>query len=189
MIFTLPNMLTVLRLFLAPFLGFVLVIYPNASGAKIALLIFVISAITDFLDGYLARYLNKISNLGKLLDPVADKALIIITLLSIIILKKDDQLLVFFTFASILIIFREIFIMALREFIAEKKNTLNVSKFAKIKTFFQMFSIIVILFSETNFLYIHSINYFSCFFLWIACFLTLYTGFNYFKSSIKLIKD
>jgi len=187
--FAIPNILTIVRLFLSPLLGFILVLYPNSLGAKLALLIFLFSALTDFFDGYLARLLNKESKFGKLLDPVADKALIIISLISIIILKKDDHLLIFFTLAAILIIFREIFIMGLREFLADKKNILDVSKLAKIKTFFQMSSIMLILFSETDFLNIYFFNYFVCFFLWIACGLTLYTGVDYFRSSIKFLKD
>lgn len=189
MFFTIPNLLTILRLTSAPLLGFILVIFPNPFGAKLALIIFVISALTDFFDGYLARLLQKVSSFGKLLDPIADKALIIISLFSLVFFYKDDFYGVLIIVPSILIIFREIFIMGLREFLAERKISLDVSKMAKIKTFFQMSSILVILFAETNIFLNFSIDYLGYLLLWCSSFLSLYTGIDYFKSSLQYFKD
>ena len=189
MFFTIPNLLTILRLILAPLLGFILVIYPNSFGAKLALVIFLISALTDFLDGYLARLLQKASSFGKLLDPIADKALIIISLFSLVFFYKDDFYRIFLIIPSILIIFREIFIMGLREFLAERQISLDVSKMAKLKTFFQMSSIVVILFSETNIYYDFSIDFLGYLLLWLSSFLSLYTGVDYFKSSLQYFKE
>ncbi len=189
MFFTIPNLLTILRLILAPLLGFVLVIYPNSFGAKLALIIFIISALTDFFDGYLARLLKKASSFGKLLDPIADKVLIIISLFSLIFFYTDDFHRFLFIIPSIFIIFREIFIMGLREFLAEKKISLDVSKMAKIKTFFQMTSIVVILLAESNIFLNFSIYYLGYLLLWCSSFLSLYTGFEYFRSSLKYLRD
>jgi CDP-diacylglycerol---glycerol-3-phosphate 3-phosphatidyltransferase len=136
------NFLTFLRILLIP--AFVLVFYLPLRGMHaLAASLFACVALTDWLDGYLARSLKQVSKFGAFLDPVADK-LMVVTALILLIGKRHLPGLVI---PALIIVCREITVSALREWMAEfgKRAKVGVSKISKIKTALQMFSIILLL--------------------------------------------
>ena len=145
MVWNAPNVLTLLRIVLIPL---IVVVYhlPMPMAHKIATLIFVLAAVTDWLDGYLARRLQQFSRFGAFLDPVADKLMIAA---SLILLVADGQVLAqvwdarLFAFVVLVILGREIAVSALREWMAElgKRSHVAVSVVGKVKTTAQMLAI------------------------------------------------
>lgn len=142
-----PNILTIYRLLAAPAVGLVYAYLPAPIGDWIALALFISAALTDYLDGYLARKWNQITDLGRMLDPIADKAMVLIALVVIAVRSQyvqgdaaNDVMP-----AIVLIIFREVFVSGLREFLGDKAGTLKVTWLAKWKTTLQMLAIVVIL--------------------------------------------
>ena len=180
-----PNILTVGRILIVPF--FVLAFYlPGFYGDLTALVLFIIASFTDFLDGMLARLLGEESKLGELLDPIADK---IIVAAALILLVMDGTIKNYEVIAAIIILTREILISGLREFLAKQKElNLPVSSLSKFKTFIQMFSIAILLTGETGNKIISFQDYnaqtIGIILLWIAAFLTLYTGYDYLRKGI-----
>ena len=139
---TLPNAFTLFRIILIPI--FVIIFYiPFHSSGLIASIIFTIAALTDLLDGYLARRLNQFTDFGAFLDPVADKLMVATALVLLI----EHYPSIWFTLPALIIISREILISALREWMAEmgKRTSVAVSKVGKFKTTLQMIAIIIIL--------------------------------------------
>lgn len=135
---TIPNTLTAIRILLIPV--FVILFYtPIKNHQLMAMGVFIIAAITDWLDGFLARYLNQTSRLGAFLDPVADK-LIVLSALLICATKFTSPL---FVVPALIMLCREIFITALREWMAEvgKRAKIRVSIIGKIKTCLQMIAL------------------------------------------------
>ena len=149
----------------------------------IAGLLFIVSSVSDYFDGYLARTLNQSSKLGTLLDPIADKLLIA----SVIIVLVDTGVISnIHVVPAIIILLREIAISGLREFLAKLNTDMPVSKLAKYKTTFQMVSLSILIISlgfELNDLLwnIGLIN------LWIAATITLLSGYNYMVKGLKHI--
>lgn len=142
----LPTILTLLRIALIPF--FVVAFYlPVEWGRMAAALIFVLAALTDWLDGYLARKWNQTSPFGGFLDPVADKLMVA----SALLLLVSDQPEIVVVIPAIVIIGREIAISALREWMAEMGSRTNVavSMIGKIKTSAQMVAILLLLYRES----------------------------------------
>lgn len=138
----LPNILTLSRILMIPV--FVLVFFlPFVWAAKASAVIFALAAITDWLDGYLARRLDQSTALGAFLDPVADKLMVAVALTVLI----HDYASLLMTLPAMIIIGREIVISALREWMAEmgKRASVAVSFIGKIKTTCQMVSIIILL--------------------------------------------
>lgn len=130
-------------------------------------LLFVAVALTDFLDGYLARKYNQITLLGAVLDPISDKFLLYSTLVSLVHLKKIHF------YAAIIFIGREFWIMGLREMSLVKGFNLPVNKFGKIKTFLQFSYISFVLINLINYKFIENIFFVS------ALVSTLYSGYIY----------
>ncbi len=145
-----PNLLTLFRLIAAPAVGLVYVYLPAPYADWIALVLFMTAALTDYLDGYLARKWKQITNLGRMLDPIADKAMVLIALL--VIAVRGQYLGLDLLTPIILITFREVFVSGLREFLGDKAGTLKVTGLAKWKTASQMVAIVVIL---SSFLFGH----------------------------------
>ena len=138
MLLTLPNILTLLRIGLIP--CFVLVYYlPFERAHLCAALLFTVAAITDWLDGYLARRLNQTSKLGAFLDPVADKLMVAVVL--VVLLEAHHSL--WLVAPAAVIIGREIAVSALREWMAEigARRKIAVSQLGKIKTALQMIAL------------------------------------------------
>ena len=180
-----PNILTIGRIIIVPI--FVLSFFiPGVFGDLVPFFLFVIASFTDYLDGLLARLYKEESKLGELLDPIADKILVAAALVLLImngIIKNYEVV------AAIVILTREILISGLREFLAKRsKNTVPVSSMSKFKTFIQMFSIALLLTGETGNKIINFQDYnaqtIGIILLWVAAFLTLYTGYIYFKKGI-----
>ena len=180
-----PNILTIGRIIIVPI--FVLSFYiPGVVGDLVPFFLFVLASFTDFLDGLLARLYKEESKLGELLDPIADKILVAAALVLLVmngIIKNYEVV------AAIVILTREILISGLREFLAKSKSeTLPVSSLSKFKTLIQMLSIAMLLTGETGNKIINFQDYnaqtIGIVLLWIAAFLTLYTGYDYLRKGI-----
>ena len=212
---TVPNILTLLRLLAAPGVA-VMFLYFNRPWADwFALVLFVGAAITDYFDGYLARLWKQESRLGAMLDPIADKAMVVIALLVITGYSGMDPWLIL---PATVILFREVCVSGLREFLGSKAGLLNVTKLAKWKTTAQMVAIGV-LFLATGLDYMHQERLdmlgpdrlarlmardttvwaeavaawyaytAGLVLIWIAAILTLVTGWDYFRKSLPYLKD
>lgn len=170
----LPNSLTLLRMALIPV--FMLVFYaPIPNQYPLASLIFVVAALTDLLDGYLARRLNQVSALGAFLDPVADKLMVAVVL--ILLVQRDPS--VWIALPAAIIVGREITISALREWMAElgARSKVAVSIYGKIKTTAQMIALALLVYKVPEFgLPIYGIGVVL---LYIAAILTLVSMFQY----------
>jgi len=138
---TLPNILTLLRLLAAPGVAIIFLILPRPYADWVALILFVTAAITDWLDGYLARLWQQGSRLGAMLDPIADKAMVVIALATLMGIFGFQTLLILPVAA---ILFREVFVSGLREFLGDTAGTLKVTILAKWKTTVQMIAIAVL---------------------------------------------
>ena len=180
-----PNILTIGRLIIVPI--FVLSFYiPGIVGDLVPFFLFVLASFTDFLDGLIARLYKEESKLGELLDPIADKILVAAALVLLVmngIIKNYEVI------AAIVILTREILISGLREYLAKRKETsVPVSSLSKFKTFIQMLSIAMLLTGETGNKIINFQNYnaeiIGIILLWLAAFLTIYTGYDYLRKGI-----
>lgn len=140
----LPNTLTLLRLIAAPGVAVMFLYFTRPYADWFALVLFVSAAITDWFDGYLARAWKQETKLGTMLDPIADKAMVVIALMVIIGFSSWSPSLVL---PATVILFREVFVSGLREFLGDVAGTLKVTKLAKWKTTLQMVAIAV-LFSQ-----------------------------------------
>ena len=161
------------------------------------LILFILASISDFLDGFIARKWNQESDIGKILDPIADKLLVIISLI-ILIISFEDNPIIFFS--SILIIFREILISGLREITKSSDLILNVTKLSKWKTAAQLGSIILLFlnifyynnsYDELIFpLWIYAFSYFiGNLLILIASLLSILSAYRYAKETINFIKE
>ena len=184
-----PNILTIGRIILVPILIGTFYL-PGALGDWIPLFIFVLASFTDFLDGLLARLYKEESKLGELLDPIADK---IIVASALVLLVMDKTIISYEVIAAIIILIREILISGLREFLAKVQVIMPVTNLAKFKTFTQMFAIAILLTGESGNRIINFEDYnahsIGIIMLWIASFLTLYTGYDYVKKGIDYAVD
>ena len=172
------NMLTFSRIILAAAI-FILLMSPD--GYFLALILFFIAGITDYFDGYLARKYNSTSQIGEILDPIADKILIVFVLFGIAI-NLNSYLI---GFVGSIIITREIWVGALRDLNARnnKSDATKVTFLAKIKTTIQLFTLSLYLLALTlnNMLLIQ----FAHIFLFISLLITLYTGLVYTLNSVS----
>jgi CDP-diacylglycerol--glycerol-3-phosphate 3-phosphatidyltransferase len=143
---TLPNILTLLRLLAAPALAVMFLYFHRPYADWFALILFLGAAITDWFDGYLARAWKQETKLGAMLDPIADKAMVVIALM-VIIGYSNQNWTPWLVLPATFILFREVFVSGLREFLGDVAGTLKVTKLAKWKTTAQMIAIAV-LFSQ-----------------------------------------
>ena len=175
----LPNVLTISRIvLLAPLL--MMIYLPNDQLNLISVILFILIALTDFFDGFFARRQNITSEFGKMLDPIADKLLVVGVLIVLMIKGTIEDLSIL---PALLIIFREIFISGLREFAANRNTqaSIDVSQVGKLKTAIQMLSLLLILSSLVlkNLVILLNIG---IIFLWISMLLALISGYKYYKS-------
>ena len=182
--FKIPNYLTIGRIIIVPV--FVITFYlPGFYGDIIPFALFLIASFTDFLDGLLARMYKEESELGELLDPIADK---IIVATALILLVMNGTIQNYEVIAAIIILTREILVSGLREFLAKEQIKLPVSNLAKMKTFLQMFAIAILLTGETGNKIVNFQEYnaqtIGIILLWLSAFITLYTGYEYLRKSI-----
>lgn len=178
-----PNLLTYARLAAVPALAIVMLLVESKTGRWLGVTIFALAGITDFLDGYLARAWSQQSQLGRMLDPIADKLLVGAALL---LLVADQTIAGWSFWAALIILSREILVSGLREFLAELNVTVAVSRLAKWKTTVQMVALCVLLAGDAgNDLCACDAANFGLVLLWAAALLTLYTGFDYFRAGLK----
>lgn len=186
----LPNKLTILRIILSVIFAFVL-FQQTFISILIALSLFIIASITDFLDGYIARKYNLITDFGKIMDPIADKFLI---LAAFFIFAYYD---VIYMWMFVVIAFREISLTIFRLIMIKKGAVLAAENLGKYKTVFQILSIVVILlyllfsqaklyenYSQTIF---HLWYYINQLLMWITVILTVVSGVSVLKNNKNLM--
>ena len=181
-IYNLPNLLTVLRIFLIPV--FIVVFYlPSTWGREAATTVFVLAALTDWLDGYLARRMGLVSALGAFLDPVADKLMVAAALILLVQLGRVDALI------AVVIIGREITISALREWMARvgQSASVAVAYVGKLKTTAQMVAIPMLLFNAS--LYGVDLSLAGEVLIYVAAALTLWSMGYYLRRAMPLLRD
>src|SRR5688572_26876456 len=182
----LPNILTYGRIAAAPLVG-ATYYAPGDWGPWIAFAIFAIASVTDYFDGYFARIWQQQSALGRMLDPIADKLLVAV---SILILVADGILDGWSIWAAIIVLMREIFVSGLREFLAELRVSVPVTRLAKWKTTMQLVAIAALLIApalqgaKSGILIDLGLSFF-----WAAAIVTLYTGYDYFRAGLKHLVD
>jgi cardiolipin synthase len=186
MILNIPNNLTLLRIALIPCL--ILVFYlPDHTLSSYdknltATLIFLFAAITDWLDGYLARKLNQTSDFGAFIDPVADKLIVIAALILLVELGRIESIIAF------VIIAREFTISSLREWMATlgKSGSIAVAFIGKLKTTMQMIAILFLLYYENIFFL--PVAVIGKILIYFAALLTIISMIYYLKIAFKILK-
>jgi len=216
---TFPNILTIARLLAAPAVAVMFLYFTRPWADWFALTIFVLAALTDWADGFLARAWKQETKFGTMLDPIADKAMVVIALMVIIGYSSMSAWLVL---PATVILFREVFVSGLREFLGDKAATLKVTRLAKWKTSAQMVAIAV-LFSQGVFEHYFGMSVLGMdrplisdilndrvedvlgigwkyngmiwsgriglWLLWAAAALTLVTGIDYFRKSLPYLGE
>ncbi|WP_439651755.1 CDP-diacylglycerol--glycerol-3-phosphate 3-phosphatidyltransferase [Microvirga puerhi] len=184
--FNLANMLTYGRLVAVPaVVG--LLFWPEDHWSRwAALLIFALAGITDYLDGYVARTYAQQSALGRMLDPIADKLLVAACLLMLV---ADKTIQSWSLWAAIVILCREILVSGLREFLAELKVGVPVSRVAKWKTTAQIVSVGFLIAGPAGETVLPGTVLIGTILLWVSAILTIYTGWDYLKTGIHHMMD
>jgi cardiolipin synthase len=177
----LPNLLTFGRIVAVPALALTYML-DGDIGRWLSLLIFIAASITDYFDGYLARVWQQQSALGRMLDPIADKLLVATSLL---LLASDGTVARWSLLAAIVILSREILVSGLREFLAELRVSVPVTRLAKWKTTLQMVAIGFLLAGPAGDKIVPYVSYVGLLFLWISALVTVYTGYDYFRAGIR----
>ncbi|MFD1342754.1 CDP-diacylglycerol--glycerol-3-phosphate 3-phosphatidyltransferase [Litorisediminicola beolgyonensis] len=215
----LPNILTVLRLLAAPGVAVMFLYFTRPFADWFALMLFIAAAVTDWFDGYLARSWGQESKMGAMLDPIADKAMVVIALMVIVGYSSMSPWLVL---PATVILFREVFVSGLREYLGDTAGTLKVTKLAKWKTTLQMVAIAV-LFAQGVFEHYLGLSvlgmtpesvgavlngsapdpeglrwkeagmvwagHLGIALLWVAAALTLITGWDYFAKAMPYLRE
>jgi CDP-diacylglycerol--glycerol-3-phosphate 3-phosphatidyltransferase len=213
-----PNILTVLRLLAAPGVAVMFLYFHRPLADWFALTLFVGAAVTDWFDGYLARLWKQESKFGAMLDPIADKAMVVI---AIMVITGYNGMNPWLILPATIILFREVFVSGLREYLGASAGTLKVTKLAKWKTTAQMVAIAV-MFLGTGLEYLNGVQMkgmtpeqyveavsagladpiracgrrdcaslagdVGLVLMWIAAFLTALTGWEYFRKSLPFLR-
>ena len=178
MITSLPNLLTLSRIAVIPMI--VALFFVDGDAARWAgCALFTLAAITDYFDGYLARSRQQVSNLGRFLDPVADKLLVVTV---IVMLVAFDRMTLITVLPAIIIVCREIIVSGLREYLAALQVGLPVTTLAKWKTGIQMVALGFLIVGDAGpaFLPVQFIGELG---LWLAAMMTFITGYDYLRAS------
>ncbi|THV25660.1 CDP-diacylglycerol--glycerol-3-phosphate 3-phosphatidyltransferase [Peteryoungia ipomoeae] len=188
--YNIPNLLTYARIVAVPLIVLCFFVEGRLQSSDFArwagLVIFVLASITDYLDGYLARIWNQTSNIGKMLDPIADKLLIASILL---LMAADGTIAGWSLWAAITILCREILVSGLREYLAALKVSVPVTRIAKWKTAAQMFALAFLLAGPAGDKVLPYTTEIGMGLLWVAAILTIYTGYDYFRAGLKHMVD
>jgi CDP-diacylglycerol--glycerol-3-phosphate 3-phosphatidyltransferase len=214
-----PNTLTVIRLLAAPGVAVMFLYFHRPWADWFALSLFVGAAITDWFDGYLARLWKQESKFGTMLDPIADKAMVVI---AIMVITGYNGMNPWLILPATVILFREVFVSGLREYLGDNAGQLKVTKLAKWKTTAQMVAIAV-MFLGTGLEYLNGVamqgmtpeqyadavtagladpiracgkrdcasfaNTFGLVLMWIAAGLTALTGLDYFRKALPFLRE
>ena len=193
--FNIPNMLTYARILAVPLVAACFFVPEGRLQSSdlarwVALAIFVAASLTDYLDGYLARIWKQTSNIGRMLDPIADK-LLVATCLLLLAADTDQQggIAGWSLWAAIIILCREILVSGLREYLAALKVSVPVSQLAKWKTAMQMVAIAFLLAGPAGDKIFPWTTQIGIVLLWVSALVTLYTGYDYFRAGAKHIMD
>lgn len=193
---SIPNTLTVLRLLAAPGVPLLFLYFPRPAADWFALVLFALASITDWVDGFLARLWKQESKFGAMLDPIADKAMVVIAL---VVITGYSGMKPWLILPATVILFREVFVSGLREYLGKKADLLKVTRLAKVKTSLQMLAIAA-LFLGTGLGYVESTHgrmlhwtsadatALGLALIWAAAALTLVTGIDYFLKTLPLLK-
>jgi CDP-diacylglycerol--glycerol-3-phosphate 3-phosphatidyltransferase len=183
---SLPNLLTYGRVAAVPaVVG--LLFWPKDDWTRWpALAIFIAAGVTDYLDGYFARLYAQQSALGRMLDPIADKLLVAACLMMLVYAGTIEEAHVL---AAIVILCREILVSGLREFLAQLKVSVPVTRVAKWKTVLQLVAVGFLIAGPAGEVILPETTNIGLVLLWIAAVLTLYTGWDYLKAGIKVVVD
>jgi CDP-diacylglycerol--glycerol-3-phosphate 3-phosphatidyltransferase len=219
MTWNVPNILTVLRLLAAPGVAVMFLYFHRPWADWFALTLFILAAVTDWFDGYLARLWKQESKFGAMMDPIADKAMVVI---AIMVITGYNGMNPWLILPATVIMFREVFVSGLREFLGAAAGTLKVTKLAKWKTTAQMVAIAV-LFLGTGLEYLNGVAMqgmtpdeyaqavsdgqadpiracgkrdcaslagdVGLVLMWVAAALTAYTGLDYFRKAQPFLRD
>ncbi|WP_424932259.1 CDP-diacylglycerol--glycerol-3-phosphate 3-phosphatidyltransferase [Amaricoccus macauensis] len=189
MTWTIPNILTLARLVAAPGVALAYAAFPRPAADWVALSLFILAALTDYLDGRLARAWGQESNFGRMLDPIADKAMVIIALSMIVGLSGINPLILI---PTAFILLREVFVSGLREFLGADAGRLKVTPLAKWKTTVQMVAIPVLFLGGVLRLEGAGggiVQVFGIILIWVAGGLTVMTGYDYLQKAIPFLKE
>lgn len=182
---TWPTVLTLARIVMIPVM--VALFYIGGDAARwAALIVFILAALTDWFDGWLARRTNTGSRLGEMLDPIADK---LIVAAALVMLVKDGTIHDYAVIAAIVILSREILLSGLREYLAAAQVKVRVSRIAKVKTAIQMIAICVLIAAPPLMTTWPDIDLAGAIGLWVAAALTVYTGWGYLIATLKYLED
>jgi cardiolipin synthase len=189
--FALPNLLTYARIAAVPAVVGCLFWQDILSGGMglrwVALALFISAAVTDFFDGYLARMWGQQSSFGRMLDPIADKLLVSCCLL---MLAADGTIRGWSLWAAMVILCREILVSGLREYLAELRVSVPVTRLAKWKTAVQLVAVGFLLAGKAGDEIVPGVTLTGLTLLWLSALVTLYTGWDYFRAGVRhLMKD
>ena len=188
--FALPNMLTYGRIAAVPAVVAAMYWQDIWQGGLwlrwVAMTIFIVAALTDILDGYLARSWGQQSSFGRMLDPIADKLLVSSALL---MLAADGTIRGWSLWAAIVILCREILVSGLREYLAELRVSVPVTQLAKWKTLLQNFAVGFLIAGEAGDRVFPITTDVGITLLWLSAILTLYTGYDYFRAGARHLID
>ena len=181
-----PNLLTYARILAVPLVVACMYWQALLSGGIwlrwLALVIFISAGITDILDGYFARSLGQQSSFGRMLDPIADKLLVASCLL---MLAADETIKGWSLWAAIVILCREILVSGLREYLAELRVSVPVTRLAKWKTTAQLVAVGFLVLGEAGDRILPVVTLTGLTLLWLSALLTLYTGWDYFRAGVR----
>ncbi len=185
MLTDLPNLLTLSRIAAIPLLVAVVAVRTPATDL-LACVVFSAAAITDYFDGKIARGRRQMSDIGRMMDPIADKLLVGAALM---LLAGQDRLSVWGLYPAIVILLREILVSGLREYLAGLKVGLPVTALAKWKTGFQMGALGTLLAGDSTARLLHlqflPVSIIGEAMLWVAAALTLWTGWDYLVAGLR----
>ncbi len=188
--YNIPNLLTYGRILAVPLIVLCFFVEGRLQSSDFArwtaLVLFALASITDYLDGYLARIWNQTSNIGRMLDPIADKLLVASVLL---LVAADGTIAGWSIWAALIILCREILVSGLREYLAALKVSVPVTRIAKWKTTLQMFAIAFLLAGPAGDKVLPYTTEMGILLLWAAAAITLYTGYDYFRAGLKHVID
>ena len=169
-----PNILTLCRIFTAPLLV-VLLSFPTPVNRAVAALLFVLASTTDYFDGYLARRYNVISSVGKLLDPMADKLLVMAALIMLVACRDGSVP----AWMVVIILGREIMITSLRGVASTQGVVIEAEELGKYKTILQIFAITGLCMHYRYFWI--DFHFGGMYFLWASLILSIWSGMDYFR--------
>jgi cardiolipin synthase len=186
----LPNILTYARIAAVPVVVGLLYWQSIFDGALwlrwVALAIFIAAGVTDILDGYFARMWGQQSSLGRMLDPIADKLLVASCLL---MLAAENSIHGWTLLAAVIILCREILVSGLREFLADLRVSVPVTRLAKWKTFGQLVAIGFLIAGEAGEKVLPQTLQIGIALLWLSAIVTLYTGWDYLRAGMRYMID